>query len=55
VLGIAAAWQLALQFFRTAYGIEMLSPRCDLGRPGIAIGRGSNYLNDFVGRLRHEF
>jgi hypothetical protein len=54
VLGIAAAWQLDLPFFRTAFGVESLSSWFDLGVTGIAIGRGSNYIHDRIGRLRHQ-
>jgi len=54
VLGIAAVWQLDLQFFRTAFGVELLSPWLDLGVTGVAIGRGSNYMHDLIGSLRHQ-
>jgi hypothetical protein len=55
VLGHSIAWQLDLVFFCLAFDKVSLSPWFDIAVTGIVIGRGSNYLNDFVGKLRHEF
>jgi len=50
-VGIAIAWQLQLKFFNIAFGLESLSPWFDIVVTGIAIGRGSNYINDLIGKL----
>jgi len=55
LMGVAVAWQLQLQFFLMAFGVSSLSPWFDLIVTGIAIGRGSNYIHDLIGQLRHEF
>jgi hypothetical protein len=55
VLGIVIAWQLDLAFFRLAFEKVSLSPWFDIAVTGIVIGRGSNYLNEFVGNLSHNF
>jgi hypothetical protein len=55
VLGIVIAWQLDLAFFCLAFEKVSLSLWFDIAVTGSVIGRGSNYLNDFVGKLIHEF
>jgi len=54
-VGVLVAWQLQLLFFRSAFELDSLSPWFDIIITGIAIGRGSNYIHDLIGQLRHEF
>jgi hypothetical protein len=53
-VGIVIAWQLQLAFFRFAFGVESLSPWFDIVITGVAIGRGSNYVHELLGKLQTE-
>ena len=54
VVGVAIAWQLGLKFFEIAFGLHSLSPWFDIVVTGVAIGRGSNYIHDLIGQLKHN-
>lgn len=50
-VGIIIAWQLQLMFFKLAFGVVALSPWFDIVVTGVAIGRGSNYVHELIGKL----